>query len=159
VLDKHSFVCENALMNTYSVSEFSKIVGVSVKTLQRWDREKKLIPLRSLSNRRVYTEEHLSKAVGITISKKERKVIVYTRVSSQSQKNDLLNQKRMLEQFCSCKGLNVDGWIEEIGGGFKNPDLELSDRIWTCPNCNETHDRDLNAAINIEREAMRLVSS
>jgi len=30
---------------------------------------------------------------------------------------------------------------------------------WTCPNCNETHDRDLNAAINIEREAMRLVSS
>ena len=43
--------------------------------------------------------------------------------------------------------------------GFRNPDLELSDRIWTCPNCNETHDRDLNAAINIEREAMRLVSS
>src|SRR3972149_1883584 len=42
--------------------------------------------------------------------------------------------------------------------GFRNPDLKLSDRIWTCPNCNETHDRDLNAAINIEREAIRLVS-
>ena len=90
MLDKCSFVCGNALMNTCSVSEFSKIVGVSVKTLQRWDREKKLIPLRSLSNRRVYTEEHLSKAVGITISKKER-------------------------------------------GGFRNPDLKLSDRICTCP--------------------------
>jgi len=117
-------VCKNAYMNTYLISEFSKIVGVSVKTLQRWDREKKLVPSRSLSNRRVYTEEHLFKTVGV-VNKKERKVIVYTRVSSQSQKVDLLNQKKMLEQFCACRGLNVNEWIEEIGGGlnFKRPKL------------------------------------
>lgn len=28
--------------------------------------------------------------------------------------------------------------------------LELSDRNWTCSNCNEYHDRDINAAINIK---------
>ncbi len=28
----------------------------------------------------------------------------------------------------------------------KNTDLKLSDRIWTCPHCGKTHDRDLNAA-------------
>ena len=32
--------------------------------------------------------------------------------------------------------------------------LSLSERTWTCPHCDETHDRDLNAAINIRDEAL-----
>ena len=32
--------------------------------------------------------------------------------------------------------------------------LTLSDRIWTCAVCGTTHDRDLNAARNIKREAL-----
>jgi putative transposase len=33
--------------------------------------------------------------------------------------------------------------------GFRKVDLTLSDREWTCPTCGETHDRDVNAALNI----------
>jgi len=33
--------------------------------------------------------------------------------------------------------------------GYIKHDLKLSDRTWTCPNCGECHDRDVNAAINI----------
>jgi putative transposase len=33
--------------------------------------------------------------------------------------------------------------------GFKNGQLKLKDRIWTCKNCEETHDRDINAALNL----------
>ena len=33
--------------------------------------------------------------------------------------------------------------------GYINKELSLSNRVWTCPNCNNTHDRDINAAINI----------
>ena len=35
--------------------------------------------------------------------------------------------------------------------GYKNGNLSLSDRQWTCPDCGSHHDRDINAAINILR--------
>jgi putative transposase len=39
---------------------------------------------------------------------------------------------------------------------YVNKALELSDREWVCPECGVTHDRDVNAAINIRNEAVRL---
>jgi putative transposase len=33
--------------------------------------------------------------------------------------------------------------------GYKKEDLTLSDRTWTCPVCRVTHDRDINASINL----------
>jgi len=33
--------------------------------------------------------------------------------------------------------------------GYKNEDLTLHDRTWCCPSCGETHDRDVNASINL----------
>ncbi|MHB1439446.1 MAG: RNA-guided endonuclease TnpB family protein [Cuniculiplasma sp.] len=35
--------------------------------------------------------------------------------------------------------------------GYIHDDLKLSERTWTCPRCNTTHDREWNAAINIKR--------
>jgi putative transposase len=35
--------------------------------------------------------------------------------------------------------------------GHINKDLQLRDRVWSCPECHTEHDRDLNAAINIQR--------
>ena len=37
--------------------------------------------------------------------------------------------------------------------GYKNENLSLDDRQWTCPECGSHHDRDINAAINILRLA------
>ena len=42
--------------------------------------------------------------------------------------------------------------------GFKNNDLKLSDREWTCPKCKSVLDRDYNAAINIRNEGQRIIS-
>lgn len=38
--------------------------------------------------------------------------------------------------------------------GYKNNDLTLADREWTCPMCNTHHDRDILAANNIKRFAL-----
>ena len=106
-------------MNTYTIAQFAKLTGYAVKTLQKWDRDGKLSPNRTPTNRRLYTDEHLRLLRGITIEEK-RKTVVYMRVSSQAQKSDLKNQRTVLEQFCAAKG---DEWVEEIGGGlnFKRP--------------------------------------
>lgn len=40
--------------------------------------------------------------------------------------------------------------------GHKYKELQLSEREWTCENCHSWHDRDVNAALNILGEALRL---
>ena len=35
--------------------------------------------------------------------------------------------------------------------GYKNKDLKLKDRSWTCPECKMVHNRDGNASLNLEQ--------
>jgi predicted site-specific integrase-resolvase len=119
-------------MSTYNSAQFAKAAGVSVKTLQRWDREGRLKPAaRTPGNRRLYTPEQLNQVLN-RMSKTQPVTMAYLRVSSQAQKAELANQKAALEQFCIAGGMAVDEWISGMGGGlnFERPKFsDLVDRI------------------------------
>jgi putative resolvase len=103
----------------YTIGEFAKRVEVAVHTLQRWDREGRLPAHRTLNNRRYYTEADVATVLGAVFDTgPHRKSVAYLRVSRPAQKADLANQRTALEQFCVARGIIVDEWIEEIGGGL-----------------------------------------
>lgn len=68
----------------------------------------------------------------------------------------------MLEYKCD-NIVKVDLWYPSSktcnNCGYVNYKLTLNDREWTCPNCGEHHDRDLNAAINIEKEGRQILKN
>jgi predicted site-specific integrase-resolvase len=107
----------------WKVAEFGELVGVSPSTLRRWEGEGKLIPERTMGNQRLYTKSHLSIARSLKTGKAPYRIIVYCRVSSSGQKDDLQSQVKAMEQFCLAQGTSITDLIQEIGGGlnFKRP--------------------------------------
>jgi predicted site-specific integrase-resolvase len=104
-------------MKIYRPYEFAKMIGKSVQTLQRWDRENILKAHRSNTNRRYYTHDQYLKYIGQKATP-DKKNIVYYRVSSSGQKGDLINQKNAIEQFCIAQGIQVSDWLFDIGSGL-----------------------------------------
>lgn len=116
----------------YGIGEFAEKVGKSPSTLRRWDKDGTFPAKRTPGGHRYYTEEDVYRALGWEIPEVERKTIVYCRVSSKSQADDLRSQVEAMRQFCLGAGIAVDEWIEELGGGlnFKRKKfLSLIERI------------------------------
>ena len=105
-------------MSILKPRQVSQILNVSVKTLQNWDRDKKLIAFRDkASNRRFYTDEQINSFLG----KKDRisnKIVIYARVSSTAQRPDMENQVEFLRNYANAKGYIVDEVITDIGSGL-----------------------------------------
>lgn len=104
--------------NNYKPKEFAELIGVSVKTLQRWDNDNKLKAYRTPTNRRYYTYEQYLKYTGKIDVNDKRKIVIYTRVSTSNQKEDLKNQVEFLRQYANAKGIIVDEVIEDYGSGL-----------------------------------------
>ncbi|MCY0897874.1 MAG: IS607 family transposase [Firmicutes bacterium] len=105
---------------TLTSHEVAQLLGVNIKTVQRWDREGRLKAAgRTATGRRYYTEDQiLAFRHQQPAPTGPRKIVAYCRVSSQSQRPDLKNQRLALEQFCTARGLANVEFIEEVGGGL-----------------------------------------
>lgn len=99
------------------LNEMAKRLNVSVKTLQRWDREGILVAKRTPTDRRYYTEDQYLEYIGSS-TKSKRKTIAYVRVSSANQKDDLRNQIMFIRNYVNAKGEILDDVIDDIGSGL-----------------------------------------
>ncbi|HEY7358773.1 MAG TPA: IS607 family transposase, partial [Ktedonobacterales bacterium] len=103
--------------HTYRPHEFATLIGKTVNTLQRWDREGILPAHRSPTGRRYYTHDQYLEYRGLK-AKGAGTTIAYARVSTQAQKPDLQNQVTALRAYCQIQGIQVDEWVEEMGSGL-----------------------------------------
>ena len=101
----------------YNVSEFSDLIGKSVKTLQRWDREGVLTAYRSPSNRRYYTHSQYLNYIGEG-STNERVNVMYARVSTRNQADDLKNQLQFLNNYTLSHGIEISNVYTDFGSGL-----------------------------------------
>ena len=104
--------------NIYKPKEFSKKVKRSVHTLQRWDREGKLIAYRTNTNRRYYTHEQFLGVMGLKPDAGQQKTVIYARVSSHNRKSDLSNQIEFLKQYANANGIIVSEILTDVGSGL-----------------------------------------
>ena len=112
------------MKKSISIGEAAELLGVSVGTLRRWNRENKFHPtFRTEGGHRRYNlQEILNK---INKNQENRISIGYARVSSHDQKEDLKRQSQILENELKKQNKPYE-MIEDLGSGlnFKKKGLK-----------------------------------
>ena len=110
------------MMKRYKVGEFAKLLNVTVKTLQNWDKQGTLKAYRTPTNQRFYTEEQLNQVLGLSTNENQEEKtglkIGYCRVSTHNQKNSLEIQEEFLRSYTNAKGVILDEVFTDIGSGI-----------------------------------------
>lgn len=116
----------------YSIGKFAKEIGVTTQTLRNWHKDGILVPSKvTEGGTRYYSDKQISEYInGSLKTEQDRKIVIYSRVSSMGQKDDLNNQTQFLQQFANAKGWIVSNIYTDIGSGLnfnrKNWNLILS---------------------------------
>ena len=106
------------MLKMLSVGETALFLGVCVKTLHRWEEAGILVPdWRTPGGHRRYEMASLTCWVEDT-SPEARSTVLYARVSSHDQKEDLARQQELLRAAAKSKGLESFHEIKDIGSGI-----------------------------------------
>ena len=92
--------------------DMAEKLGITVRTLQKWDNQGILKAYRTPTNRRYYTEEQYLQYIGKPLDSE------HARVSTYGQKDDLADQIAFIRQFANAKGVIIDEAITDIGSGL-----------------------------------------
>ena len=102
------------------LSEYAKKVGVSYRTVHRWYKENKLPD-------NITAKQMPSGTIIIDYNDiiKEKKIVIYCRVSSYEKKDDLSRQVERCKTYCLNKGLKIDKIYKEIASGMNDNRKQL----------------------------------
>lgn len=99
-----------------SIGKFSKEIGISINHLRLLHKTGELVPIKiTKGGTRYYSDKQLNDYLGL--NEKDKKVILYARVSTKQQKDDLENQIKNLKEYAYSKGYNFE-IISDIGSGI-----------------------------------------
>jgi len=109
-------------MDAMAIGEAAERLGVSVGTMRRWDRDGRLSPsFRTPGGQRRYGAADISKAKGLGIEPDTvgvKPTVIYARVSTSQQKDDLARQSERLRLHCAERGWDGVALIEDVGSGL-----------------------------------------
>lgn len=106
----------------YRLKDAAKVLGVSVDTLRRWEREGKLRLSRTAGGWRRVPAEELQRLLGSTPPAERRVWALYARVSSHEQKakGDLSRQVAYLRQAVGELGGTVEYAVTDVSSGLSD---------------------------------------
>lgn len=108
----------------YTPREASKILGVTVTTLQTWDNQGKIKAVRTATNRRMFPLEEIQKITGEykPVNSDNSKYAIYARVSSHEQKakGDLQRQIDFLLENIPTKNKEDILVFSDVGSGLND---------------------------------------
>jgi len=100
------------MSNLLSVSEAAELLGVSTKTIRRWEADGKIKAVRTEGGHRRFEVSDL-----IGNKQDDSLTVAYARVGSRDQKEDLERQKIVLEAYCASHGWSFEV-ISDLGSGI-----------------------------------------
>ncbi len=99
--------------------EVMEVLRISRSTLRRLRKEGKIKWIMLPNRRYEYDEESIYKYLLESMGKPpQRKTVIYARVSTQKQKQDLINQIEFAKNFCIAKGWRIDGIYKDIASAL-----------------------------------------
>ena len=99
--------------------EACRRLGIHFVTLKRWIYSGKIRAVRTPTGRWMIPESEVERIIGGKAEVKEVRAVIYARVSSSNQKNDLERQIQYLMQYCSAKGYRVVDVLNDVASGLK----------------------------------------
>jgi putative resolvase len=99
----------------YTLKEAKRLLGVTTRTIQRWDKAGKIRVVRTIGGRRRIPESEIKRILGL---KEEKVVVGYARVSSTTQKDDLERQKQLIHSYAKDKGYGNIQILSDVGSGI-----------------------------------------
>lgn len=85
---------ENEYINT---AKARSLLGITASTLREWDKKNKIRTIRTPSNTRMYNKQDIFNIIGRNCDSQEKQKIIYARVSSKKQMDDLNRQADFLK--------------------------------------------------------------
>ncbi len=99
--------------------EACRRLGIHFVTLKRWIYSGKIRAVKTPTGRWMIPESEVERIIGGKVTIKETRAIIYARVSSSDQKDDLERQIENLLNYCSAKGYKVVEVLRDIASGLK----------------------------------------